>query len=63
MRTREELFKIKEAFSFAVLDLLDVFDELLATGRVYVEDEPTVNDLAKSQDESNKIEWSSASDK
>lgn len=58
MRTREELFKIKEAFSFAVLDLLDVFDELLATGRVYVHnesnDEPTVNDLAKNQDESNE---------
>ena len=54
MRTREELFKIKEAFSFAVLDLLDVFDELLATGRVYVDDEPTVNDLAKSRDESNE---------
>ena len=53
MRTREELLKIKEAFSFAVLDLLDVFDELIATGRVYVY-EPTVNDLAKSQDESNE---------
>ena len=52
MRTREELLKIKEAFSFAVLDLLDVFDELIATGRVYV-DEPTVNDLLKNDEEAN----------
>jgi hypothetical protein len=56
MRTREELFKIKEAFSFSVLDLLDVFDELLATGRVYVhdesDDEPTFNDLVKNEEES-----------
>ena len=52
MRTREELLKIKEAFAFAMLDLLDVYDELLATGRVYV-DEPTVNDLAKNEEESN----------
>jgi len=53
MRTREELMKIKEAFAFAMLDMLDVYDELLATGRVWVADEPTVNDLAKNQDESN----------
>ena len=67
MRTREELLKIKEAFAYAMLDLLDVYDELLATGRVYVADEmfdnivsktvklsePTVNDLAKNQEESN----------
>ena len=52
MRTREELLKIKEAFAYAMLDMLDVFDELIATGRVYV-DEPTVNDLAKSEAESN----------
>ena len=52
MRTREELLKIKEAFAYAMLDMLDVFDELIATGRVYV-DEPTVNDLAKNQEESN----------
>ena len=51
MRTREELLKIKEAFAYAMLDMLDVFDELIATGRVYV-DEPTVNDLAKSEAES-----------
>jgi len=56
MRTREELLKIKEVFAFAMLDLLDVYDELLATGRIYVaddSDEPTVNDLAKNQEESN----------
>jgi len=56
MRSREELFKIKEAFALAMLDLLDVYDELLATGRIYVaddSDEPTVNDLAKNQEESN----------
>ena len=53
MRTREELMKIKEAFAFAMLDMLDVYDELLATGRVWVADEPTVNDLAKNQEESN----------
>ena len=67
MRSREELLKIKEAFAFAMLDLLDVYDELLATGRVWVADEmydniisktvessrPTVNDMAKNQEESN----------
>jgi hypothetical protein len=52
MRSREELLKIKEAFAYAMIDLLDVYDELLATGRVYV-DEPTVNDLAKNEAESN----------
>ena len=52
MRSREELLKIKEAFAYAMLDLLDVYDELLATGRVYV-DEPTVNDLLKNDEESN----------
>jgi hypothetical protein len=53
MRTREELLKIKEAFAFAMLDLLDVYDELLATGRVWVADEPSVNDMAKNEVESN----------
>ena len=52
MRTREELLKIKEAFAYAMIDMLDVFDELIATGRVYV-DEPTINDLLKSEAESN----------
>ena len=53
MRTREELMKIKEAFAYAMIDMLDVYDELLATGRVWVADEPTVNDLTKNQEESN----------
>jgi hypothetical protein len=53
MRTREELLKIKEAFAYAIMDMLDVYDELIATGRVYVADEPTVNDIAKNQEESN----------
>ena len=53
MRTEQELLKIKEAFALSTMDMLDVFDELLATGRLYVNDEPTVNDLAKNQDESN----------
>ena len=52
MRTREELLKIKEAFAYAMLDMLDVFDELISTCRVYVY-EPTFNDLAKSEAESN----------
>jgi hypothetical protein len=52
MRSREELLKIKEAFAFAMLDLLDVYDELLATGRVWVVDEPTVNDVTKNEEES-----------
>jgi hypothetical protein len=49
MRTQQELMKIKEAFAYAMLDLLDVYDELLATGRVWVAPEPTVNDLLKSE--------------
>lgn len=53
MRSREELFKIKEAFAYAVLDLLDVYDELLTTGRVWMDEEPTLNDLLKNQEESN----------
>ena len=56
MRSQSELMKIKEAFALAMLDLLDVYDELLATGRIYVADdldEPTVNDLAKNEEESN----------
>jgi hypothetical protein len=53
MRTREELLKIKEAFAYAMLDLLDVYDELIATGRVYVAPEPTINDLLKNDEESN----------
>lgn len=53
MRSREELLKIKEAFAYAMMDMLDVYDELLATGRIYVTDEPTVNDLVKNEEESN----------
>ena len=53
MKTTEELLKIKEAFAYAMLDILDVFDELIATGRVYVAPEPTVNDLVKNEEESN----------
>jgi hypothetical protein len=53
MRTREELLKIKEAFAYAMLDLLDVYDELLATGRVWVAPEPSVNDLLKNEEEHN----------
>ena len=53
MRTKEELFKIKEAFAYAMIDMLDVYDELLATGRVWVVDEPSVNDLLKNDEESN----------
>jgi hypothetical protein len=56
MRSQSELLKIKEAFALAMLDLLDVYDELLATGRINVLDdidEPTVNDLAKNEKESN----------
>jgi hypothetical protein len=56
MRTREELLKIKEAFAFAMLDMLDVYDELIATGRVWVVDEvdkPTVNDVQKNEEETN----------
>jgi len=53
MRSREELLKIKEAFAFAMLDLLDVYDELLTTGRIWIADEPTVNDLVKNEKESN----------
>jgi hypothetical protein len=53
MRTEKELLKIKEAFALAMLDLLDVYDELLATGRVWVAPEPTANDLLKNEEESN----------
>jgi hypothetical protein len=53
MRTTEELLKIKEAFAYAMMDILDVFDELIATGRVYVAPEPTINDLLKNEEESN----------
>lgn len=53
MRTREELLKIKEAFAYAMLDLLDVYDELLATDRVWIAPKPTLNDLLKNNEEAN----------
>ena len=53
MRSQSELLKIKEAFALAMLELLDVYDELLATGRVWVAPEPTLNDLLKNKEESN----------
>jgi len=53
MRTEKELLKIREAFSFAMLDLLDVYDELLETERIWVAPEPTVNDVTKNEEESN----------
>lgn len=53
MRTTEELLKIKEAFAYAMMDILDVFDELIATGRIYVAPEPTINDLVKNEEETN----------
>lgn len=55
MRSREELLKIKEAFAYAMMDMLDVYDELLATGRIYLVDDfdkPSVNDLLKNKVES-----------
>ena len=48
--------KIKEAFAYAMIDMLDVYDELLAKGRVYIVDDyglPSVNDFAKNEEESN----------
>jgi hypothetical protein len=55
MRTTEELLKIKEAFAYAMIDMLDVLDEIIATGRVYVAPEPTINDLIKNEEESNGV--------
>ena len=55
MRSREELLKIKEAFAYAVMDMLDVYDEIIGTTtrKLWVQPEPTVNDLAKNEEESN----------
>lgn len=54
-RTKEELLQIKEAFAYAMLDLLDVYDELIANTprKLWSAPEPTVNDLIKSEVESN----------
>jgi hypothetical protein len=53
MKTREELLKIKEAFAYAMIDMLDVLDEMIATGRVSIDLEPTINDLQKNDEETN----------
>jgi len=54
-RTKEELLQIKEAFAYAMLDLLDVYDELIANTprKLWSAPEPTVNDLLKNEEESN----------
>ena len=55
MRSREELLKIKEAFAYAMMDMLDVYDELIdnTPRKLWVQPEPTVNDLVKNEEESN----------
>ena len=55
MRSREELLKIKEAFAYAMIDMLDVYDELIGNTprKLWVAPEPTVNDLLKNEEESN----------
>ena len=55
MRSREELLKIKEAFAYAMMDMLDVYDELIGNTprKLWVQPEPTVNDVAKNEEESN----------
>jgi hypothetical protein len=55
MRSREELLKIKEAFAYAMMDMLDVYDEFIGnTPRKLWEGQvPTVNDVAKNEEESN----------
>ena len=55
MRSREELLKIKEAFAYAMMDMLDVYDELIGNTprKLWVQPEPTVNDLVKNEKESN----------
>ena len=57
MRSREELLKIKEAFAYAVMDMLDVYDELIGNTPRKLwhgeQPEPTVNDLVKNEVESN----------
>ena len=54
MRSREELLKIKEAFAYAMMDMLDVYDELIGNTprKLWVQPEPTVNDLVKNEAES-----------
>jgi hypothetical protein len=54
MRSREELLKIKEAFAYAMMDMLDVYDEFIGTTtrKLWQGQVPTVNDLAKNEEES-----------
>ena len=55
MRSREELLKIKEAFAYAMLDMLDVYDELIGNTprKLWHGEQPTVNDVVKNDEESN----------
>ena len=64
MRTREQLIKIKEELSYAILNMIDVYDELIKMTEFQKSDEsieyegdklPTVNDLAKNEEESRVI--------
>jgi hypothetical protein len=54
-KTKEELLQIKEAFAYAMLDLLDVYDELIANTprKLWSAPEPTINDILKNEEESN----------
>jgi len=54
MRSREELLKIKEAFAYAMMDMLDVYDEFIGNTprKLWQGQVPTVNDLAKNEEES-----------
>lgn len=54
-RTKEELLQIKEAFAYAMMDMLDVYDELISNTprKLWQAPEPTVNDLIKNEEESN----------
>ena len=55
MKSREELLQIKEAFAYAMLDLLDVYDDLInnTPRKLWSAPEPTINDLLKNEEESN----------
>jgi hypothetical protein len=55
MRSREELLKIKEAFAYAMMDMLDVYDELIGNTprKLWVQPEPSLNDVVKNEEESN----------
>ena len=54
-RTKEELLQIKEAFAYAMLDMLNVYDELInnTPRKLWQAPEPTVNDLLKNEEETN----------